>query len=118
VSTRLTWQASEKNKISFYVNTQPRVQQGMFISGTRVFEAANRQRLPLDNNHMFQVSWKSPVTSRLMLEAVYGDLNNHIVFDPTLEGLDRRISVTDAGTGFTFRSAPGATAYVGCWCYR
>jgi len=118
VSGRLTWQANAKNKVSFYVNTQPREQLGMGISGTRVFEAAIDQRLPLADNHMFQVSWKSPLTSRLMLEAVYGDVNNHIVFDPTVPGVDRLISAIDVGTGFTFRSAPGQTAYETCWCYR
>lgn len=118
VSGRFTWQANAKNKFSFYVNTQPREQVGMGISGTRVFEAAVDQRLPLKNNHMFQVSWKSPVTSRLMLEAVYGDINNHIVFDPIAPGVGQLISATDVGTGFTFRSAPGQYAYETCWCYR
>jgi hypothetical protein len=118
VSGRLTWQANQTNKFSFYVNTQPREQLGMGISGTRVFEAAVDQRLPLADNHMVQVSWKSPITSRLMLEAVYGDINNHIVFDPLAPGAGNLISANDLGTGFTFRSAPGNYAYETCWCYR
>src|SRR5262245_62129905 len=118
VSGRLTWQANQTNKFSFYANTQPREQLGMGISGTRVFEAAVDQRLPLADNHMFQVSWKSPITSRLMLEAVYGDINNHIVFDPLAPGAGNLISANDLGTGFTFRSAPGNYAYETCWCYR
>jgi len=118
VSSRFTWQANAKNKLSFYVNTQPREQLGMGISGTRVFEAAVDQKLPLKDNHMVQVSWKSPVTSRLLLEAVFGDINNHIVFGPTVPGQDQLISANDVGTGFMFRSAPTQYAYEECWCYR
>jgi hypothetical protein len=117
-SGRLTWQANPKNKFSFYMNTQPREQLGMGISGTRVFEASIDQVLPKTPNYMLQASWKSPVTPRLLLEAVYGDINNHIVFKPTVPGIDQLISATDLGTGFTFRSAPGQYAYEECWCYR
>ena len=118
VSARFTWQATLKNKFSFYANTQPREQLGMGISGTRVFEAAIDQKLPLSNNHMIQVSWKSPLTSRLLLEAVFGDINNHINFLPTVSGQDQLVSAVDVGTGFTFRSAPGLYAYAKCFCYR
>ncbi len=118
LSGRLTWQANGKNKLSFYMNTQPREQLGMGISGTRVFEASIDQELPRTPNYMLQVAWKSSVSQRLLIEAVYGDINNHIVFGPTVPGIDKLVSATDTGTGYTFRSAPGQYAYEDCWCYR
>lgn len=122
-STRLTWQASPRNKLALYVSTQPRVQLGMALGaagptgGPRVFEAAIRQELPLGGNRMIQATWKTPITSKLLFQAVYGDLRNRIVYNPTVPGLEQVISASDAGTGFTFRSAPGNAGYPRCYCY-
>jgi len=116
-STRVTWQASPRNKLALYVSTQPRVQLGMGISGARVFEAAIRQELPLPNNRMIQASWKSPITSKLLFQTVFADLRNRIVYNPTVPGLDQVVSALDTGTGFTFRSAPGGAGYPRCYCY-
>ena len=89
-------------------------------TGTRNFEASIDQTLPLAGNHMVQASWKAPVTSRLLLEVVYGDLRSPIVFTGTVPGVENVIGATDIGTGYTFRATPGAsgTGYASCYCYK
>jgi len=121
--TRLTWQANPKNKFALYFSTQPRVQWGMALGangpagGPRNYEAAIRQELPLEGNRFIHATWKSPLTSRLLLQAGFGDLRNRIVYNPMLPGLDQIISASDLGTGFSLRSAPGNAGFPRCYCY-
>jgi hypothetical protein len=109
-STRLTWQANAKNKFSFYINHQPREQKGQYLSATRVYEAGTDQRLPKD--YMLQATWKAPLTSRFLLEAVVSDVNAPIHQDPIIKGLPNVIPVMDIGTGIQFRAAPTGGYYL------
>jgi len=64
---RLTWQPHPKHKLSAYFAHQPREQNPQFVSATRSFEASSVAHAVLDR--MIQATWKSPLTSRLLLEA-------------------------------------------------
>jgi hypothetical protein len=102
---RLTWQANQKNKFGLYANHQPRGQFHLGTSATRAPESAIPQLLY--KNHLFQLSWKSPLTSRLLLEArvmpFRGDTDN-----PPMEYLGVRpdtVGVLEQSTGLQYRAA-------------
>ena len=104
-SGRLTWQASERNKIAFYGANQPR-RNDLFLSGTRSFEVAVDQ--DIKQNRLLQATWKSPLSSRLLVEAMWTDSYMPGPFNGTVPGLvdSDMVSVTDVGTGYTYRSSP------------
>lgn len=106
-SGRLTWQATPRNKLAFYGAHQPR-RNGLFLSGTRSFEASVDQ--DIRHNRLLQATWKSPITSRLLVEAVWADSYMPGPFNGMTPGLADSdiVSVTDAGTGYSYRSSPSA----------
>ncbi|PYR26182.1 MAG: hypothetical protein DMF92_18990, partial [Acidobacteria bacterium] len=66
-SFRLTYQASPRNKFSFYGSHQPRTWRSRDISSTTSPEATTWT--PYIPDYLVQITWKSPVTNRLLLEA-------------------------------------------------
>src|SRR5258705_10672335 len=67
-SLRVTWQATPRNKIAGTYKADSWCQCPNFISATRAPEAGYDRRLPrLRQRH---AEWNSPVTNRLLLEAV------------------------------------------------
>src|SRR4029079_4108778 len=105
-STRLTYQATPRNKFAAYVSEQPRHTDGKTVTGTRAFEAGRSHRW--NHNQVVQATWKSPITSRLLLETNFTDAymsGNQGAAFPDLADSDI-VSVTDTGTGYTYRSAP------------
>ena len=112
-SGRVTWQATAKNKVALYAAHQPR-RNGLFLSGTRSFEAAVDQ--DIKQNRLIQATWKAPVTSRLLLEATWADgymPGPQGGMTPGLADSDI-VSVTDLGTGYMYRSSP-TQYYVPTW---
>jgi hypothetical protein len=107
-SGRLTWQATPRNKLAFYGANQPR-RNGLFLSGTRSLEAAVDQNIK--HNRLLQATWKSPLTSRLLAEAMWADSYMPGPQGGTVPGLADSdiVSVSDLGTGYMYRSSP--TAY-------
>jgi hypothetical protein len=65
-NVRLTWQASQKNKLSFYYDYNRGCQCHFLVAATRTPEASSNEIRP---NHLFQATWTLPVTNRLLLEA-------------------------------------------------
>src|SRR5207247_2032624 len=101
----LTWQATEKHKFSVYGAHQPRTQDPQAVSATRSFEAAMLS--PSKLGRMIQASWKAPFTSRLLAEAAFASPYNSTPENPTVPWITPdTISVTDSGTGLTYRAAP------------
>ena len=104
-SARATWQINSKNKVSLYGAYQPREQFPQFLSATRSFEASNDSHSTL--GQMIQASWKSPLTSRLLLEAAFAGPYNSTPESVSVPSITPdTISVTDSGTGLTYRAAP------------
>ena len=96
---RLTWQATPKNKFTFYGAHYPRDQDGAYMSGVRSYEAAIHQEVVF--GRAFQGVWKSPLTSRLLLEASYATfqanpgpeiLANYTVTSAQVQGLGRALT--------------------------
>lgn len=102
---RVTWQINSKNKVSGYAAHQPRRQFPQFLSATRSFEASNDSHSHL--GHLYQASWKSPLTTRFLVEAAIADPYNSTPEEVSVPWItDDVISVTDTGTGYTYRAAP------------
>jgi hypothetical protein len=102
---RVTWQINPKNRVSMYAAHQPNGQTPQFMSGTRSYEAASLRRSPL--SRMFQTSWRSTISTRLLLEASFMAWDNRFTQTPTASWITPDlVGVRDTGTGMTFRSSP------------
>jgi hypothetical protein len=94
---RVTWQLNERNKISLshaeQYDRQNKIGGG---SATRTPEAQGlRYYTP---GHIQQVSWSSPLTNRVLLEAGWGDyLSRYANFAPRIDGShnDKLISIME-----------------------
>ena len=65
INTRLTWQAAQKHKLSFYYDNQARIWDDTRAGVSP--ESAVAFRYPILN--LAQASWTSPLTNKLLLEA-------------------------------------------------
>ena len=106
---RLTWQAHDKHKFSIYGVHQPRCQCVQNISATRAPQATNRQVAKM--NRLIQVSWKSPLTPRLLIEAYAMDNRNRPYLNPH-PGTEEVIPAVEQRTGLLFRANPNYDAYL------
>jgi hypothetical protein len=75
---RLTWQASPRNKFSFYYADQQLCRCTLQTS-TKSDEAALKITYPIED--MASISWTAPLTSRLLLEA-HGGLRREAFYQP------------------------------------
>ena len=103
VNMRLTWQASQKNKFGFFVDDQGRCQCAK-CTDDHAPEAANQINYPIQR--MASVSWTSPQTSRVLLEARAGFRGENYTYN----GDCRRRSARAADHGHRAGSVNGAPA--------
>ncbi len=68
LNLRLTWQANEKNKVSVFFDSQYRCACPGQLSPTNMVESGG-SAFTYHPNDYYQVTWSSPVTSRLLIEA-------------------------------------------------
>jgi carboxypeptidase family protein len=103
--TRLTWQVSPKNKISLGYELQPHIVWQRMYSSTVSMEAT--QWTPYTPNFFTQGVWKSPVSSRILLEAglagTDNDYNGRRQTDPPVDF--NTVSATELSTGMVIRSS-------------
>ena len=110
-SLRVTWQASEKNKIAGTYKIDRWCQCPNGVSATRAPETAVDFRFPrLRQEHL---EWTSPITNRLLADAVFMHLferwgNMHpttsAMEDPAILAIaPRMVSVVEQSTGMTYR---------------
>jgi hypothetical protein len=111
VSARFTWQVTPRNKINGYVQEQGRcichAGVGGGVGGTVLApEAAGARHSPVDN--LEQVTWTSAVSNRLLFEAGVMFFPFQFQVNPVSDApsATTSLSVTDSGTGMTFRAAP------------
>jgi hypothetical protein len=110
-STRVTWQVTPRNKLSLYYDMQPHVVTHRNFDAVTSPEATNYT--PYIPNYFTQAVWKSPVTSRLLLEAGVGgtsiDYNARLQTgqDPLVVVVPGTVSAVESSTGMRFR-APAA----------
>ena len=99
---RLTWQASEKNKLNLFYDNQRFCQCNLAVGTTITPEAAYRR--PYFPDYTIQTTWTSALTNKLLLEAgataVYFDW--HLELQP--ETSPDTISVFDVAAGKLFRA--------------
>ena len=101
---RLTWQASAKNKISFYYDYNALCQCPYLIGATYVgINAPEGATLAPRTAQLPQVAWTAPITSRLLIEA-------GATFPRYTKGHDFYVTpvaarITEASTGVSFRAA-------------
>ena len=103
---RLTWQASAKNKFAAYYSNQPRCQCHQFISAQRTPEASSRQSIRGGlGNWIGQVTWKSPVTNRLLLEGGMMKVQYAVEAGRQPDVSGDTLSVTELSTGLIYRAS-------------
>jgi hypothetical protein len=100
-SIRMTWQASERNRLSFFGDIQKNCRCTTGFTGSQAIEAEDGW----DNwpSGTVQASWASPVSNRVLLEAGYGwQTINWINFSQpgVVDGQDR--SILERSTNFRY----------------
>ncbi|MBI2189472.1 MAG: TonB-dependent receptor, partial [Acidobacteria bacterium] len=95
---RLTWQAAEKHKINFTLDTQEACNCGSQSSAQGHEESFSYR---FDPNRLYQVAWSAPLTTRLLLEAGAGATISHW-HQFRMPGVTRNhVMIRDIGRGFT-----------------
>jgi hypothetical protein len=108
-AVRLTWQATERNKFTAYVDKQNRLTGHWFIGqggnfGITTPEASWIQKTPL--NFLTQAKWTSTVSSRMLLEAGISMYSQEYTRYPQPDVTDTTFSLADAATGRRINAAP------------
>ena len=94
---RFTWQASAKNKLSFYYDFNRGCNCHFLVSATRSPEAASHEVRP---NHLQQITWTMPVTNRLLFEAGGSFSIQLLDRDPQPEATEPTIVESASGLGY------------------
>ena len=101
---RLTWQASRRNKISFYGEDDIRDLYTQDLSATTTAEASRWQHYP--TLWLTQFKWSAPVTNRLLLEAGLNRHKNEIDYLPSKLSQPGAYPVMDLSTGMLTGANP------------
>ena len=102
-SGRVTWQAAAKHKVDFFIDHQIGCNCGSIGANNTVETYVGSYKF--EPNRFVQVTWNSPQTSRLLLEAGYRRV--HFAVEPELApGVQPDVaSVTDVGLGIQYGSS-------------
>jgi hypothetical protein len=108
-ATRLTWQATTRNKITGYLDLQDRLTGHWFVGQGGIFgltapEASWRQTTP--HGHLAQAKWTSTVTSRMLLEAGMSVYAQEYTRFPQPDVTPTTFSVVDNSTGRRINAPP------------
>jgi Carboxypeptidase regulatory-like domain len=105
-AARITWQASQKNKLNFLVDRQRNCNcHGNVAATTSVNPPESTLGYHFDPDALYQVTWNSPRTSKLLLEAGVGAAWQSwpAEMQPGVTADD--ISITEQSTGMTYNAA-------------
>jgi Carboxypeptidase regulatory-like domain len=108
-AVRLTWQASNRNKITAYVDKQDRLTGHWFVGQGGIFglttpEASWIQRTPI--GHLLQGKWTSTVSSRMLIEVGVSLYDQEYTREPQPGITTSTLSVRDNATGRRINAAP------------
>jgi hypothetical protein len=110
-SARLTWQLSPRNKINGFIDVQDnKMPRHRRSTGFVAPEALPAWSFP-EPAGLYQTTWTSPVTSKLLLEAGASFMLQPWCLSPQEGVSPNDISITEASTGFTYNSATGVGPY-------
>jgi hypothetical protein len=101
---RLTWQASPRNKLTFFADVQHNKVWGSSNQITTAPEAV--VGWDFTPQGLYQVAWSSPLSSKLLLEAGTSFAISYWPQFPVFGATFDTISVLDASTGFSYNAAP------------
>lgn len=104
VSTRITWQASARNKIATYYSYNNTCHCHFLIGRANSAIPVNSEASTLLHipNNVFQTTWSSPVTNRLLAEVGVSYILEDQQFNPRPESVAPQI--TDSGFNVTYRA--------------
>ncbi len=106
-SVRLTWQASARNKVTAFADVQHNVVWGSSNQITSAPEA--NVGWDFTPQGLYQISWSSPVTRKLLLESGASFAISQWPQFPMFGARFDTISILDASKGFAYNAA---TAYI------
>jgi hypothetical protein len=109
VNLRLTWQADQKNKFSFFIDDQGRCQCSN-VTATVAPEAAIEIKYPIQRMTTF--GWTSPRTSRLLLEARGGIRHENYKYN-AMDASDPRKRLITVTEQASVNGAPANMQYHG-----
>jgi hypothetical protein len=111
LNLRLTWQMNRKNKFSAFVDDQGRCRCHNFVGATTSPEAATQTVFggAYGTNRLWQGTWTSPVTNRVLLEAGFTSAPLTNWGNKELEGRDpalygTMVRVQEQSIGLNYRS--------------
>lgn len=116
---RLTWQMTPKNKLSAYYNYAPRRTEHWTLVSTIQPDASQLQNLPI--NHFETLTFRSALSSKLLLEAAAGNMTEIWTREPVEDSTTSTgYPVTEQTTGINFRaySATFSRNYTSLRSYR
>ena len=101
-SGRLTWQAAAKHKIDFFIDHQIGCNCGSTSAVGSQEAGGGTGQYKFEPNRFIQLTYNSPLTSRLLLEAAYGASISqwNQLWQPGVQ--PNVASVTDVGLGITY----------------
>ena len=110
-AVRITWQASEKNKFNFLVDRQRNCNcHGNVGATTSVNPPESTLGYHFDPDALYQATWASPRTSKLLLEAGAGAALQSWPAEMQPGVTADHISVTEQSTGMTYNSSTSYNA--------
>ena len=98
-ATRLTWQATERNKVSIYYDYNDNCNCHFLVSPNVAPEAGV---VSTGKIHVMQVTWTSPVTNRFLLEAGFSSLPQDKAYDVDPSAV--AAPITDQSSGLLYRA--------------
>jgi len=103
---RLTWQISQKNKLSVYYNFAPRRTEHWTLVSTIQPDASQLQNLPI--NHFETATFRSTISTKLLFEAAAGNMTEIWTREPVEDSLTATgYPVTEQTTGVNFGAYNG-----------
>jgi hypothetical protein len=109
-AVRLTWQASQRNKFNFLVDRQRNCNCHGNVRTTSVNPPESTLGYHFDPDALYQGSWTSPRTSRLLLEAGAGAALQSWPQEMQPGVTADHISITEQSTGMTYNAAANYAA--------
>jgi hypothetical protein len=98
VNTRLTWQATPRNKFNFFFDRQWKTWN--FLTPTVSPESGDYYEFP--RNWLASATWNAPLTNRVLLEAGYSD-HAEVFFDTPPSEAAQLTPVLEQSTGLLYR---------------
>ena len=109
-AVRITWQASPKNKFNFLVDRQRNCNCHGNVRTTSVNPPESTLGYHFDPDALYQATWSSPRTSKLLLEAGAGAALQSWPAEMQPGVTADHISITEQSTGMTYNAATSYNA--------